>query len=338
LYSPSWIDRFRAAVGRLPVPYWFVYLLLFIGELLVIHAVAWITGTVQYPGFDAALISFPIWLWGSLAVMTYLDRVALDALRAYRPLLAGDATNMNELEHRFTTMPPRAVLANSLLWTVFFLLLWALGSPIVSQRYSLDALGWATAFIAGLASFAIGSAIYLHTVHQLRLVRRTLDSVPRFNLFQLGPVYAFSRLTARTAIAWVALLTVTVISFPPELRLAVGPALWLLQGGLALAAFIVPLWSVHQRLGAEKHELLADHGRQVEVAIGRLHNRLDADDVSTTTAAKDALLALASEREFLERIPTWPWRAGTLTAVLSAVALPLVLFLVQDIVRHWLGW
>ena len=44
-------------------------------------------------------------------------------------------------------------------------------------------------------------------------------------------------------------------------------------------------------------------------------------------ALNKALASLLQERDFVGRLSTWPWDSSTLRAVLSAVALPIVLFL-----------
>lgn len=38
--------------------------------------------------------------------------------------------------------------------------------------------------------------------------------------------------------------------------------------------------------------------------------------------------SLIAEREMLARLPTWPWQAGTVGAFVTALLLPIVLFLV----------
>jgi len=55
------------------------------------------------------------------------------------------------------------------------------------------------------------------------------------------------------------------------------------------------------------------------------------------TQLKDALLGLTAEHEILDKIPTWPWRSGTLTGFLSAAVLPIVLFMIQLIIQKLVG-
>ncbi|MFQ5596379.1 MAG: hypothetical protein ACE5HA_19725 [Anaerolineae bacterium] len=50
-----------------------------------------------------------------------------------------------------------------------------------------------------------------------------------------------------------------------------------------------------------------------------------------------AMSSLEIEREVLARIPTWPWQPGTLRGVASAVSLPVLVWLIQQILAYYLG-
>jgi hypothetical protein len=100
---------------------------------------------------------------------------------------------------------------------------------------------------------------------------------------------------------------------------------------------VLPLWFVHRRLEREKLRVLAEFHRQVESTTARLHRCLDENDMGPVTQLKDAMLGLSAERNILTQIPTWPWRAGTLAAFLSATILPIVLFIIQFVISSLLG-
>ena len=336
-YNPSWVDRLTGAIERLPMPYWLVYLVLFVVEVAIVHAVAWVDGWVPPFQFEPFAALFPIWLWGPLAIMTYLDAVALDALKAFRPLLQVEDEVLRQLEYAFVTMPSRPVIISGLVWSAIYVVISYPVVPIWSKVYAVGPFATGFGIAVGLFTFFTGSTIYYHTIRQLRFVGQLVAKVPRFNLFRLDPVYAFSVLTAQTGVAYLFLVSITSLTFP--FRLNPFPVIMfsILQIALALAAFALPLWSVHRRLLSEKRSLLADLNRQVEAAIRRLHHYLDEDDFSTVGGAKDALAGLAAERDVLAKIPTWPWRAGTLTGILSAVALPIVTFLIQFVLQRWLA-
>jgi hypothetical protein len=53
-------------------------------------------------------------------------------------------------------------------------------------------------------------------------------------------------------------------------------------------------------------------------------------------AVHQMILSLVAERELLQKTPTWPWQPGTPIAVVSALLLPLGIFLVQRLLERLL--
>jgi hypothetical protein len=51
----------------------------------------------------------------------------------------------------------------------------------------------------------------------------------------------------------------------------------------------------------------------------------------------DLLMALKEEKQTIEGISAWPWRQGTLTALISILMLPIVLRLLQELTARILG-
>ncbi len=133
------------------------------------------------------------------------------------------------------------------------------------------------------------------------------------------------------------MLSLTLLIFP--LQLASTPVLVMLMGQvvLTLAAFVLPLWIAHQRLVGEKQRLLAEVNQRVEALLSQLHQFLDENKLSDVGQLNEAVSGLIVEREVLNKIPTWPWRAGTLSGFLTATLLPIVLFLIQVVLGRILG-
>lgn len=336
-YNGSFLDRFMGFVERLPIPYGVAYLALFILEGLLFHAMSWADGWLPEYEFSPLLLIFSLWLWGPLAVMTYLDRVSLDALASFSSLLDDRPGTMERLKREFITLPTRDVIINALIWSILYFIMTYLAFDAFYVENGMQTSNIVLSIIFGWFTFIIGSSIYPHSYRQLRLVNRTVKSVKRFNLFQLDPVYAFSRLTARTGVAWVILLSLTLLIFPIQFATVPYFGILILQMLLAIAAFILPIWIVHQRLISEKRRLQAELNQRLESALERLHRSFDADKLGEIDQLNSALVGLREERDILAKIPTWPWRAGTLTGFLSAVLLPIALFLIQLTLGNWLG-
>jgi hypothetical protein len=58
--------------------------------------------------------------------------------------------------------------------------------------------------------------------------------------------------------------------------------------------------------------------------------------MSTADALNKTLASLVVERELLAKIPTWPWQPGALTGFLTALLLPIILWLIQRILERML--
>ena len=336
-YELSFIDRFMGLIQRLPAPYWLTLLLLFVLQSALTHALAWIDGWLTAYTFSPLLLLFPGWLWGPIGIMIHLNSTSIEALSSFRPLLSIDEEGVARLKREFTTMPARSVILNAVFWSTLYAILWAVSYDTVTVTFGTGPLLTAALIVEGLVSFSIGSAIYYHSVRQLRLVNRTVQMVEQVNLFQLEPAYAFSRLTARTGIAWIVLLSLSLLTYPMTAANAGSLAIYVLQVVLALAAFVLPLRFVNYQLVAEKRKLVAELDQRVEQTLARLHRALDASDMSGMDQLNDAIAVLNAERDILTKIPTWPWHAGTLPKFLSAVALPIVLFLIQFVIEKWLS-
>lgn len=75
---------------------------------------------------------------------------------------------------RITTMPARIVLLTAPVWVALFALI-AITSPIISHHRDKPFL-YAVILLTGVVAFLIGTGIYIHTVHQLRVVSRLYAS------------------------------------------------------------------------------------------------------------------------------------------------------------------
>jgi hypothetical protein len=335
-YTLSFLDRFMGSVKRLHIPYWLTYLLLFFLQSIIMHVLGWIDGWLPAYTFNSISLIFPLWLWGPLAIMTYLNSVSAEAVSSFRSLLdVGDET-LKKLKYEFTTMPARGVILSGVFWSIIYILITYIAYDAFYMAYGTGKFFSVVLMIEGLISFFTGSAIYYHSLRQLRLVNSTMKMVRQFNLFRLNPVYAFSRVTSQVGVAWMIMLSLTLLFFPIKLASAPVLVILALQVVLALAAFVLPLRFVNRRLISEKRRLLAEITQRVESTAERLHRCLDNNEMVEVVQLNNAMNGLKAERDIVISLPTWPWRPGTLTSFLSAIVLPIIYFLIQLIIKTWL--
>src|SRR5206468_1889444 len=131
------------------------------------------------------------------------------------------------------------------------------------------------------------------------------------NLFDLRPLYSFSKLAAQTSIILITTVYVSVSTAPAALD---NPALVAgMLGPVIVAAvtFIWPLWGIHRLLVEEKDKILSGASRRMEATISDLDKRVDTHDLSNVEQTKTALEALIMKQTVLEKIPTWPWSSET---------------------------
>jgi len=336
-YPPSFIDRLTDLIQRLPIPYGLTYLLLFILESAMMLVLSWIDGWLPAYQFDPIVLLFPLWLWGPLAFVTYLDSLSLRVLSEFGPLLDVSPETKRRLEYEFITMPTYSVNISAVAWSSVYLFFWFVAFAPSVAVYGSGVLATGTLFFVGFVSFAVGGVIYYHTIRQLRLVSRAVRTVSQFDLFALDPVYAFSLLTSRTGLAWVALITLTLLISPLEVGGVPELSTLILQIAIAMCAFLLPLRIVNRRLVSEKRGQLAQLDQRLKGTLVRLHQHIDENSLQEVAMLHDALKGLTTEREILARIPTWPWRPGLFVGFISVIVLPVVLFLVQFALGRWLG-
>ena len=336
-YPPSFIDRFMQFIQQLPVPYWLMYFVLFILQVLIHHIVDWVDGSLPVYTFRSLILFYPLWIWSPLIIMTYLDSIALEALSTFYPLLDIPADTIGRLKYEFTTMPARSVIISASIWTgIYAIFTYSIYVPVY-MVLRLGSLGLVYNILEGWACFLMGGILLYHTIRQLRLVHRTVKLVKQFDLFQLDPVYAFSVLTSRTGVVSILLPSLTFLIVP--FQLSPVPIIALLIQGImvALAVFALPLWVVHQRLVTEKRKLLAEHGQRVKSTLAQLYRSMDDNKLGDVAQLNSVITTLNAGRSILEEIPTWPWRAGLFTGFLSAIVLPIILLLAQIAIRKWLN-
>jgi len=78
----------------------------------------------------------------------------------------------------------------------------------------------------------------------------------------------------------------------------------------------------------EKEGLQLQADRRFKATLADLHRSVDERDLSVADGLNKTLASLQLEREALARIPTWPWQAATLRAFLSALLVPIVIWLI----------
>ena len=106
---------------------------------------------------------------------------------------------------------------------------------------------------------------------------------------------------------------------------------------IALATFIWPQWGIHRLLVAEKERLLEEANQRFEAMIAELHQRVDEGMLEGAMDFNMTFSSLQTELKAIETVPTCPWQPETLRLLISALALPLGVWLIQLLLGRFFG-
>jgi hypothetical protein len=337
-YSSSWVDRLTNWVEHLPGPAWLYYLAVAFVLVLARTIIAWLDGSYPVGTFFPFHIVDQSNSMYFLFVLHYLDDGASTALAASRSVLTVDDAGYDRLRYELTTMPARPVL----IWSFIGLLFGLAYLPFLVPDAQLQSLKLFTSptsvvvdvVLSGL-NWMINAVFIYHTIRQLRLVSRIYTQHANVNIFEIGPLYALSRITAITTVAllFITYLYVTFwISW--QFTSAADAAIVLAFVLIALATFVWPLLGAHRLLQEEKDHRKLEVARRVEAVTDKLHRRVDADDLREMEGLKDALDGLVAERGILDKVSTWPWHPDAVRAVVTALLLPIAIWIVTRVLER----
>ena len=355
-YPPSWVDRLHGWVNRLPAPPWVFYLCLWLLFSMIDIGSKWLDGVQPFGQVRFFYIVYPFFGIYFLAAMHYLDTWAENAYNSFHPTLTVGKEEQSLLLYQLTNMPARAVwIVNAATLVCLIVLIRPVIMPLwesVSMFTYSDAPASALVDLGLINSFnwlIIGVFIY-HTVRQLRWIGRIHSTATRIDLFHLRPLYSLSGLTARTAgillLAGYAVdqsTRLTLSANSPDPSVSNLHSLFSLMSlvffsVLAVAVFFFPLLGLHQLLLREKERLQSEADTRLQAHIEELHRRLDTHTLQDADAINRHMNSLSIERDILAKLPTWPWQPGTLNLLLTAVLLPIILWVVQQVLRRWAGF
>jgi len=334
-YTPSWIDRLTDWVERLPMPEWVFYaglgLILMAIQLLFL----WLDGGLHLGTLLPVIIFNALAVPYSLALIHLLDNQAVNALKAMRPTMAIAEPDLHELQYRLSTMPSGPTVIVGLALMISLLLTERLG--VVPVRYAalddLPVFSIVYHLIDKSIPFLVGPFVY-HTIAQLRWVNTIYSNHTRINLFDIKPLYAFSRLTASTAAGLVVTAYGWMLINPELLADPIGLAGTTPFALLAVAVFVWPLLGAHRLMDAEKDRMLHELDLQFEAVFAVFNERVRDGDYAAIEPLNATISSLEIQHRKIKAIPTWPWSPGTVRSVLGVIALPPVLSAIQQVAER----
>jgi hypothetical protein len=274
-----------------------------------------------------------------LSLFHVLDNAAGAALSTLRPVMKVSEEKYGELCYRLTTLPARSTLLAGLAILIITIVLDVVqgGNPFDIETSVTPSISAPLVYLIYKINWWIFGTLTYHTIHQLRLINRILTRHTRINLFRMRPLYAFSKLTALTAVGY---------AVPPYVFLALNPVAFkdpiaLVQVSLililAIAIFAWPLLGIRRLLAEEKGRMLDEVSVRFEAAVIEWHQRMDSRKLEGVDDLNKIIAFLEVEQNALNKVPTWPWQPGTVRYLVTALLLPLALWTIQFVLQRILG-
>ena len=268
-YRPSVASRFVAWVDLLPLRGLWVAPALALALFAWGHAVLWASGRLPVGTIDLTVTTGVVYGPYVLAVFAITNRVAARSLHAFWPATGWPDSERPRWLYRFVTLPRGGDL-----------LALAIGIPISIGAF----LG--ARLVPGSTRNAVVRRRGIPSEHDPRLQRvpahrpphrapaASGDEIDReataIDPFDREPVYAFSRLTVVTGLAYV-LVGYYGLAVNGAFQAGNVVSIVTLVGSFAvgMVTFVVPLWGIHDRLVHEKAQLVAQGGGPARQGRGR---------------------------------------------------------------------
>lgn len=332
-YRQSWVDRVNEAFRSSSVPAPILYLIIGIVAVLIAQGALWLY-RIDPPGlFNSVSFAVGIWVSSPLAFVHFLDDLASRAIENFRPALALSEEDFVNLCYLLTTMPTRPVVLMNLA-TAALTLTANVVFPDIFESVVGEVESTVPILLIPAAALGVSGSLIYHTIRQLAMIRSLYTSASRLTIFDATSTYAFSGLTMSTGLAWAVILYLGVRTVPGILEHPVWTAVSAAILTVIFASIGSVLVMINRRLVDEKNRLSNEVTNRLLSALSQVHERQDQDDLGNFEKQYQLVMTLSHERDMLRKTPTWPWQPGTILAFLSALLLPVTIFLIQEIIRN----
>jgi len=333
-YKPSRLHSIYRWVDRLPGPYWLFSITFILFTGLLNHIVAWNENILPYwkINSDFALTGFQFgyFFFG----IDFLFRTAKTSLIEFRPLLNLREDEFNHILFEFTHLPANTT-------RIFFLIGAAIGTAMGYYLLPIQP-GLNTAFPEleiplYTITIAIIFVLFYMIIRALRLVNGLFEKVEKIDIFNQDYIYAMSRYSAWLIIIisiQTSLITVTTQGF-----MAVGDNYMLVLLFILYFILLIILWipfhGINRKLVSEKSRLLAEVNRRIVKIIDLIHKKVDSGKFRNIADLKETLEGLKIEKEMVEAVHTLPWKTSTITGLVTALFLPLIISVLTALISKY---
>jgi hypothetical protein len=332
-YQPGPISRLASGLEALGWRAWLVVAGIAVALFVWGHTVLWASGRIEPWTIDRNTVIFLVYAPYGLATFLLGRHIARRSLAAFWPATGWPDAERPRWVVLFEQAPARlewvALAIGAVISVGWFA--GASSQVIGSEPGRLASyVAYAPTVIAGYSLSMLLGAI---GVRWLVLVDRIHREATAVDIFDRTPIYAFSRLTVYLGLVMAAAMYYTFAINGAAQADNVGALLFDAAAlPFGIIAFVTPLWGIHNRLVREKEQLLLDVERRISRVGAEMYARIDEGAFDSTKVVNDSLAGLTSLRDRIARLPTWPWQPQLFRGFVSALILPIIVFLLTRLI------
>ena len=331
-YPPSWMDRFFDWVERLPIPFLLFYMLAYLALGLFQHALLWIDGSVPVGEFVILIFAQDLWFIFLAAARHYLRNKGSAALTKFRPALRLNDSRFARLLYEFTHLSARTGWIISALVVPILLISMPYLETYVGHLFFSPTMIYLT-FLIVIFIGPMNVAFFYIVLRSLSVISRIYAQVRRINLFNLTPLYALSAFTSELGMIFVLFMLINLTTaslFGREFTLFY----LILNGLMAALVFVLPLLGIHQRLGFAKERAVEVNNDLIEKGFSKMQSLVRASKHRAVSELRNSNSALLEYRLELAKISTWPWDTATLRTFITALLVPIIVWVLQQFLQR----
>ncbi len=327
------MDRFFDWVDRLPIPYLSFYIFWYVFIVLSQHVSLWLEGTLKTGEFVSIVFVQNVWFVFIPAFWHFVRNSGMVAMDRFRPALHVSEKEFDELKYRFTHLSRRTG------WTltiVGFLLI-ILSLPLFESYYGplfFSPTTLVTTTVIGFLIAPVNVGAFYSVIRMLFSIDGFYARVKRINLFNLTPLYALSTFTSRVGLVFIFFLVLNLMT-PYIIGSSTSDPIEIFyiffNGSFAVFVFVLPLLGVHRRLEYVKEQAIEANNDLIEDGFAKMQALVKAGRHNAVPRLRASNSALLEYRQELNKISTWPWDAGTLRGFITALLVPMTIWVVQQI-------
>lgn len=319
----SWLDRLVGVVSRRRLPWWLVFVVLFIMIAAVFNIVKWVDGTNTFPVLDWSTFDA---FYASAAFAAYglLTTAAGRALDRIVPALDDSDERIAASRRRLTRMPQWQMAIAFVLGGAFGVIIDFTDPVATEQIFTSIASAVATAILGDILGYGLTIVVIwqlLRTVAEVASLHRRITAI---DIEHTGPAHAFAPVTAGAGTYLLAMATYSALTDPATFASGALLVLFFVITFIATLVFVLPLLGMRTRLVEAKQSELDSIATRTRVALDDLEGALDGKKYDNVGGIRSAVDALTERRDRVRRHSTWPWDTRVASGFLGALILPLL--------------